>query len=91
MHRNNITHAVNTGDRCLRCFKGILTESTTTYCDTGSVFECNKCKKKTYSTVTTILYPDKDSKDEVIVKRESWFDRDKREKRLVNLRKRKKR
>ena len=86
----------NVPEKCPYCFFGTLKESTTTYTSTGTVYECTNCKRKYYPTYTSghekidkpkfrkIVVPKK------VTKKETWFERDKREKNLINLRKKRK-
>lgn len=81
-----IVSSTCTANTCQHCLIGRLTESTTTYSSSGTVYDCSYCERKTYGT-TTIVAPVFPKKEE---KKETWFERDKREKKLLNQRKRNK-
>lgn len=73
---------------CSYCHRNTLKESTVTYTSHGKVYNCTHCGRRTYETTT---YTGEDPiSDEPEKKRESWFERDKREKKLLNLRKKRK-
>lgn len=91
-----ITSTGSTSEPCPYCFHGKLKESTTTYTSYGKVYDCTNCGRKTYETNTSIsidevFISDKPESDKLENRRETWFEKDKREKKLFNLRKKRKR
>lgn len=62
---------------CSYCHHDTLKESTTTYASHGKTYECSNCRRKTFITSTSTEEDPTGKEPEK--KKESWFDRDKKE------------
>lgn len=73
---------------CSHCHRNALKESTTTYTSHGKAYDCTHCGRKTFVTSTTT--GEDPISNEPEKRKETWFDRDKKEKRFFKIRKKRK-
>ena len=73
------------GYRCFHCRIGVLTESTTTYTSQGDLYICNKCNS-TFTNVRHTLEKKEKKKEH----KETWFEKNKKEKNFFKQCKKKK-
>jgi predicted RNA-binding Zn-ribbon protein involved in translation (DUF1610 family) len=66
---------------CSLCLSPVR-ENTTTYTSYGTVYDCPNCGHVTIQSTAV-----EEKKERKLEKAESWFERDKREKKLFNMRK----